>query len=100
LEGSHGSFYNKKSGHNARYWGFGSLFGWQQDQYDVHKFGFYFELLADILTEFGFGEVENLTGSGKGLENEPWHLEVRAKKKHISIPYAESTFYHHFDVKH
>ncbi len=101
LEGSHQSFYTKESGKNARYWGFGSLFGWQQDEYDIHKFGYYFELLKDILQDFGFDEVVDLTNSGKGLENEPWHLEVAAKKKedYIKSP-EESKFYYHFDVKH
>lgn len=101
LEGSHQSFYTKESGKNARYWGFGSLFGWQQDEHDIHKFGYYFELLKDILQDFGFDEVVDLTNSGTGLENEPWHLEVTAKKKesYIKSP-EESKFYYHFDVKH
>ena len=46
LDGSHESFYDKVPGRNDRYWGLGSLFGWQQDEYDVHKFGYYFELLT------------------------------------------------------
>ena len=96
----HESFFNKKSGENDRYWGFGSLFGWQQDEYDVHKFGYYFEVLRDILEEFGFGDIEDLTDSGRGLENEPWHLEVRAVKKTRSIWHEDSKFYRHFDVKH
>jgi len=100
LEGSHESFYNKESGSNARYWGFGSLFGWQQNEYDVHKFGYYYDLLKDILEDFGFVDTENLTNSGKGLENEPWHLEVKAFKKHTAKPAAESKFYTHFDVSH
>ena len=100
LNGSHQSFYNKQSGKNARYWGFGSLFGWQQDEYDIHKFGYYYELLQDILLEFGFGDIEDLTASGKGLENEPWHLEVRARKKIPSIKFWDSIFFTHFDVKH
>ncbi|MFN6943759.1 MAG: class I SAM-dependent methyltransferase [Cytophagaceae bacterium] len=100
LQGEHKSFYNKKSGENDRYWGFGSLFGWQQDQFDVHKFGYYFELMKDILEEFGFDNVEDLTNSGKGLENEPWHLEIRAKKKRKSPKHTEVKWYTHFDVKH
>ena len=96
LNGSHESFYIKESGRNDRFWGFGSLFGWQQDQYDIHKFGYYFELLKDILEEFGFEEIEDLTNTGKGLENAPWHLEVRAKKKSISPHYSTSKFYNHF----
>lgn len=100
LKGQHQSFFDKESGKNDRYWGFGSLFGWQQDEYDIHKFGYYFDLLADILIEFGFGEIENLTNSGNGLENEPWHLEVRAKKKKKAPQHQRSKLYHHFDVKH
>lgn len=100
LDGTHESFYTKKSGKNARFWGFGSLFGWQQDEYDVHKFGYYFELLKDILATFGFDDVEDLTNSGNGLENEPWHLEVRAKKKTKAQPYQDSKFFRHFDVTH
>jgi len=100
LEGTHESFYEKSSGKNARYWGFGSLFGWQQDEFDVHKFGYYFNLLKDILEDLGFDQVEDLTDSGNGLENEPWHLEVRAKKRTDSKELEQSIFYTHFDVSH
>ena len=100
LEGSHESFYTKPSGQNARYWGFGSLFGWQQDEFGVHKFGYYFELLRDILEAMGFEQVEDLTNSGKGLENEPWHLELRAKKKQAAPPHQSTLFYTHFEVRH
>lgn len=100
VKGKHQSFYNKKSGENDRYWGFGSLFGWQQDKYDVHKFGYYFELLRDILEEFGFVKIENLTKTPKSLENAFWHLEIRGKKKMKSINYKNSFFYTHFDVSH
>ena len=100
IEGSHNSFYIKESGKNARYWGFGSLFGWQQDEYDVHKFGYYFELLKDILEEFGFENVDDLTNISSSMEQAPWHLEVRATKKQKSIDHQKSKFYSHFDVKH
>ena len=100
LNSKHESFYEKKSGFNDRYWGFGSLFGWQQDENDLHKFGYYFELLRDLLTEFGFGDIQDLTNSGKGIENEIWHLEVRAFKKTNSIKHKESKFFAHFNVQH
>jgi len=100
MKGSHESFFNKTSGSNDRYWGFGSLFGWQQDEYDIHKFGYYFELLKDILVEFGFEKAENLTNKEDSLEKAPWHLEVRAVKKENSIEFKQSKFYHHFDVMH
>lgn len=100
LDGSHESFYDKVPGRNDRYWGLGSLFGWQQDEYDVHKFGYYFELLRDILTEFGFVDVQDLTNSERSLEKAEWHLEVRARKGRNSIESSESRFFDHFDVSH
>lgn len=100
IDGSHASFYCKTSGENHRYWGMGSLFGWQQDEYDVHKFGYYFELLRDILLEFGFDDIKNLTDSGSGRENQPWHLEVSARKKFDAPLPVDSRFYNHFDVNH
>lgn len=100
LEGGHESFYTKTSGQNARYWGLGSLFGRQQDAYDVHKFGYYFELLRDILAEIGFAPIEDLTNSDQGLENEPWHLEVRATKATTAPLHQDRRLYHHFDVNH
>lgn len=100
INGTHSSFYKKNSGENHRYWGFGSLFGWQQDEYDTHKFGYYFKLLRDILAEFGFNCIEDLTNTGKGFENKPWHLEVKAKKESSAPVYTSSKFYQHFNVKH
>lgn len=100
LDGDHQSLYIKESGKNHRYWGFGSLFGWQQDEYDVHKFGYYFRLLEDILDEFGFDQIEDLTDSGRGLENAPWHLEIRAKKVKKSPPHQQTRLFGHFDISH
>ncbi len=100
LQGTHESFYVKERGLNDRYWGFGSLFGWQQDEYDVHKFGYYFELLRDILADAGFEEIQDLTNSPDGLEKAPHHLEIRAKKAAAFKDYTQSKFYTHFDVNH
>lgn len=100
LKGSHESFYIKEKGSNDRYWGFGSLFGWQQDEYDVHKFGYYFELLRDILLDAGFDNIQNLTNKPESLEKAPHHLEVRAIKTKPFEKYTKSKFYIHFDVKH
>ncbi|MDZ4206072.1 MAG: methyltransferase domain-containing protein [Patescibacteria group bacterium] len=100
LQGAHGSFYTKMRGNNDRYWGLGSLFGWQQDEFDVHKFGYYFELLRDIFEDAGFEDVRDLTNSPKGLEKSPHHLEVSAKKARPFEKYTKSKFYTHFDVNH
>ncbi len=100
LKGSPASFYQNEKGKNARYWGFGSLFGWQAHAHDVHKFGYYFELLRDILEEAGFDSIENLTNKKQGLEKAVHHLEVRGHKKQNFINYKKSFFYKHFTVKH
>lgn len=100
IKGDHKSFFNKTKGENDRFWGFGSLFGWQQDEFDIHKFGYYFDLMKDILEEFGFYNIEDLTNSGKGLENEPWHLEIRAKKIRKAPDHKRSRLFSHFDVSH
>lgn len=100
LEGSHASFYDKESGSNDRYWGFGSLFGWQQDEYDIHKFGYYFELLRDILLDAGFESIEDLTNTETSLEKAPHHLEVRAIKVNSFKNPEQSKFYNHLTVNH
>lgn len=100
LNGSHESFYTKESGGNDRYWGMGSLFGWQQNEYDIHKFGYYYDLLKDVLEDMGFDQVVDHTGKEESLENAAWHLEVSAQKAIRSIDYSDSTFYNHFNVSH
>jgi predicted SAM-dependent methyltransferase len=100
LEGSHESFYDTSRGANARYWGFGSLFGWQQDQHDVHRFGWYFELLRDALRSCGFDGVEDLTGCDASMEKAVWHLEVCAYKSTVPGPVEDNRFYRHFAVAH
>ena len=98
--GTHDSFYNKEPGKNDRYWGFGSLFGWQQDEYDVHKFGYYFELLEDILKDAGFGKIENLTNQPESREQAMHHLEVRAAKVSEFTDASQHKLFSHFDVSH
>ena len=78
VSGSHDSFYSKTSGKNDRYWGMGSIFGWQQDAHDYHKFGYWPELLTDLLLACGFDAPQDLTNSPESLERAPWHLEMRA----------------------
>lgn len=100
LEGDHESFYEKGRSKNARYWGFGSLFGWQVNNHDIHKFGYYFELLRDILASAGFESIEDLTNTLTSLENAPYHLEVRARKARNFSDYKNNSFYKHFNVYH
>lgn len=100
LKGTHASFYEKESGANDRYWGFGSIYGWQQDEYDVHKFGYYFALLNDILEEFGFTDIRDMTDSPEGLEHAPHHLEVRATRTKKADAPEQSRFWNHLDSTH
>lgn len=100
LEGSHESLYNKARGQNARYWGLGSLYGWQHNEYDVHKFGYYFELIRDIVEDFGFSSVEDLTNDERGLEHADFHLEVRAVKVSEAKQCEDSKFFTLLDVEH
>jgi len=78
----------------------GSLFGWQQDEHDIHKFGYYYELLRDLLVEMGFGDIENLTEQPYSLEKAPWHLEVKAQKKFKPKNDKENIFMSLLDVTH
>jgi len=100
IQGDHKSFYEKKSGKNDRYWGFGSLFGWQKNKYDIHKFGYYFDLLKDILKEFGFGQIKNLTNKPTSFEKAKHHLEIEAVKIKNVSNYKNNKFFNHFDVNH
>lgn len=100
LNGSHESFFEREPGLNDRYWGFGSIYGWQQDEFDVHKFGYYFALLSDILEEAGFGQIEDRTGLPESIEKAVHHLEVSAVKRSTPVPLEESRFWHLFTVKH
>lgn len=100
IKGTHKSFYKKNGRNNNRYWGFGSLFGWQQDEFDVHKFGYYFWLLKDVLKDTGFKNIKNLTNNYAGLEKMPYHLEVISQKSYQFKNYTQSKFYTHFDVSH
>lgn len=80
LEGSHQSVHTSEPRKNARYWGMGSIYGWQQDGFDVHKFGYWPELLAELLGECGFAGIRNLTNHPEGREHADWHLEMTATK--------------------
>lgn len=100
VQGTHASFYKKESGENDRYWGFGSIYGWQQDEYDVHKFGYYFDLLKDILLEFGFTDIIDLTDAPEGLEHAPHHLEVRATRSTTAPEPEHSRFWNHLESTH
>lgn len=56
------------------------FWGWQKTPYDVHKWGYWWETLHNLLAEVGFARIENLTGQPNSRQRSPMHLEVRAYK--------------------
>lgn len=100
INSDHNSLYNKEKWLNHRYWWMWSIFWWQQDQYDLHKFWYYFDLLKDILESFNFKDIKDYTWKDDSLENAEWHLEVWAIKKWSNINIEENIFNHLLDVKH
>ena len=97
LKGTHDSIYNAVAGKNDRFWAYGSIFGWNENKNDHHYFGYYFELLRDLLEDFGFGEIEDFTGKGVlEKKNGPWHLQVLGVKKGPPQPVSKfEDFFHH-----
>ena len=51
----------------------GSLFGWQSNDFDIHKSGYNFELLKIKLETAGFTDITRRA-------MEPWHLYIVCKK--------------------
>ena len=60
-------------------WAQAGFWGWQRegnlDVWDIHKSGYDFEILREILKENNFREIKNLT-----LTSEPQHLWISCKK--------------------
>ncbi len=56
------------------------FWGWQNNDYDLHKWGYWWETLHNLLAEAGFAGIRNITGSQESHERDPMHLEVRARK--------------------
>lgn len=51
----------------------GSIYGWQKNPYDFHKWGYTCKTLTKLLRTFGFDSIER-------LEIEPWNLRLQARK--------------------
>ncbi|NIM05466.1 MAG: methyltransferase domain-containing protein, partial [Armatimonadetes bacterium] len=56
------------------------FWGWQRNPFDVHKWGYWWESLHNLLASVGFAQIENLTGREDSRHNSLMHLEVRAHK--------------------
>lgn len=77
-----------------------SIFWWQQNEYDIHKFWYYYELLKDILTDFWFENIIDRTEQSDSIENTPWHLEVSANKSKNNNLNKNSKFFNLLNVTH
>ena len=56
------------------------FWGWQTHPRDVHKWGYCWESLRDLLVSCGFEAVTNMTGRPGSREHSLFHLEVQARK--------------------
>lgn len=56
------------------------FWGWQRHHHDLHKWGYWWDTLSELLVRAGFAQVENLTGQPKSRERHEMHLEVSAVK--------------------
>lgn len=63
-----------------REWAMAGFWGWQKHEHDVHKWGYSWENLSNLLVDAGFTGVINLTGQPNSQEKDEKHLEIRAFK--------------------
>jgi len=56
------------------------FWGWQRHEHDLHKWGYWWETLSDLLSLTGFTCVQNLTAGPQSRERSDMHLEVSAVK--------------------
>ncbi len=61
------------------------FWGWQQHEHDLHKWGYWWETLSELLLRAGFANVRNLTGQPQSRERSEMHLEVSAVKPQAPI---------------
>ena len=68
---------------------------------DLHKTGYYFDFLKDILHCAGFSNIENLTNKIDSLEKAEYHLEVSAIKNCEFVDFKNNKFWDLFGkIKH
>jgi len=63
-----------------RRWAMAGFWGWQNNDYDIHKWGYNFEVLQEKLAGVGFINITNFTAAPGSRENDEKHLETKAEK--------------------
>jgi predicted SAM-dependent methyltransferase len=66
--------------HGNQKWAMAGFWGWQNNDYDIHKWGYNFELLKEKLKKSGFINIKNFTAIHGSIEKDEKHLEVRGEK--------------------
>jgi len=56
------------------------FWGWQRNAFDIHKWGYWWGSLHNLLANAGFAHIEDFTGKPDSRHRHPLHLEVRAFK--------------------
>jgi predicted SAM-dependent methyltransferase len=57
-----------------------AFWGWQRHEHELHKWGYWWETLSQLLLGAGFTQVQNLTGGPQSRERSDMHLEASAVK--------------------
>ncbi len=63
--------------HGNRQWAMAGFWGWQENDFDIHKWDYTFALLQEKLQKAGLESIENLTALRGSIERDDKHLEVR-----------------------
>lgn len=63
-----------------RRWAMAGFWGWQNNDYDIHKWGYNYDVLQEKLAGAGFIHITNFTALPGSKENDEKHLEVKAEK--------------------
>jgi len=66
--------------HGNKKWAMAGFWGWQRNEFDIHKWGYTYDLLREKLETVGFQGIQNLTALPGSVEEDDKHLEVSARK--------------------
>jgi len=72
------AFHMEQFHHGDRDHACAAFWGWQRHEHDLHKWGYWWETLSQLLLRAGFTGVDNLTAGPKSRERSEMHLEVSA----------------------
>ena len=79
------AFHIEQFHHGDRDHACAGFWGWQRHEHDMHKWGYWWETLSELLLRAGFSNVENLTAGPKSRERSEMHLEVSAVRPAVCL---------------